>query len=256
MSCGRERLHARPEDRVGPEIPRAFREDVARRAAREPLQYITGVQEFWSLPFVVSSAVMIPRPETEMVVEACLARSATSAARIVDIGTGAGCIAVSVAREIPGALVHATDISEAALAVARLNAARNDVAGRIAFYRGDLFEPLENLGLERQVDFVLSNPPYIPEDDLSTLEPEVRDHEPRTALTPGPDALSVQRRIAAAAPRFLKPGAYVIIEFGLGQAAALREIYDRTAGMQVEEIRPDLAGIERVLVARSAAASA
>ena len=255
MNCDRAWLHAYPEQTIARDIARSYRERITRRATREPLQYITGLQEFWSLPFRVTPAVMIPRPETELIVEACVARCSKQEACVVDVATGSGCVAVAVARELPDALVHATDLAEDALAVARFNADRNDVGDRITFHRGDLYQPLSGLGLEGRVDFVLSNPPYIAESDLATLEPEVRDHEPRAALTPGPDPLSVHRRLAAQAPRFLAPGGFVIAEFGIGQTEAVSRAYAGVAGLEVEEIRKDLAGLDRVLVARASPAS-
>jgi release factor glutamine methyltransferase len=250
----RARLHAHPEEQVRPEIETTYHKSISRRASREPLQYITGRQEFWSLPFEVSPAVMIPRPETELIVEACVRLNSSDGPRILDVGTGSGCVAVAVAHELPGALVHATDLSEEALRIARLNASRNGVAGRISFHQGDLFEPLRCLALEGHADFVLSNPPYIAEADLETLEAEIRDHEPQLALTPGPDPLAIHRRIVETAPVFLKKGAWLIVEFGLGQGPALRDAYGGSPGLEVVEIRPDLAGNERVLVARSTSA--
>ena len=250
LRVGRAYLHAHPEESVAPHVVGSYRDGIVRRVAREPLQHITGMQEFWSLPFIVSPAVLIPRPETELIVETCVARHAAGTSRIVDIGTGSGCVAVAVAHAIPGALLYATDSSDEALAVARLNASRNDVGGRIEFYQGDLFEPLRDRGLERGIDFVLSNPPYIAEVDIETLEPEVRDYEPRRALTPGPDPLLIHRRIAEAAPEFLKAGGFLIVEFGLGQGPGIRKLYS-AARLEEVEIRPDLAGIDRVFVARA-----
>ena len=167
----RAHLHAEPESAVRDEDAARFRDLVARRAARVPLQHLTGVQEFWSLRFQVGPAVLIPRPESELLIEAFLRLNRRPDPIVVDVGTGSGCLAIAVAHETPGALVHATDVSEEALMVARLNAASLDVAGRIAFYRGDLLEPLGGLGLEGQVDFILSNPPYIGEGELASLEP-------------------------------------------------------------------------------------
>ena len=243
-------LHARPDETPREEDLARYRHLIARRAAREPLQYLTGVQEFWSLPFQVGPAVLIPRPESEGIVEAFLRINTRPDPLVVDVGTGSGCLAVAVAHELPGALLHATDASEEALALARLNASDNDVAGRIAFYHGDLLEPLRGLGLEKRVDAVLSNPPYIARDDLEGLEPEVRDHEPRSALTPGPDPLVVHARLAREAPPFLRPGGHLVVEFGQGQEGAMRDLYRGTPGVEVVEVRPDLAGVPRILVAR------
>lgn len=230
-----------------------YRELLDKRAGRVPLQHLTGTREFWSLPFHVSPEVLIPRPESEHLIEAFLRVNDRPDPLILDIGTGSGCLAVVAAREVPGALVHACDISEAALRIARLNASDNDVAGRIAFYHGDLFEPLRGRGLLGRVDVILCNPPYIAEKDLAALDPEVREHEPRVALTPGPDGLAVHRRLAAEAPEFLKPDGHLIVEFGLGQEDAVRAIYG--ASLEVVGVRRDLAGIPRVLVARRPAAT-
>ena len=248
MGVDRAHLHARPEEAVEEMDAARYRELVERRATRVPLQHLTGVQEFWSLPFHVSPAVLIPRPESEHLIEAFLGVNDRPNPLVLDIGTGSGCLAVAAAHEAPGALVHATDISEGALMLARLNASDNDVGGRIAFYHGDLFEPLRGRGLEGKVDVILCNPPYVSEAELAGLEPEVRDHEPRAALSPGPDGVAVHRRLAREAPAFLRPGGHLIAEFGAGQEEALREIYGPL--LEIVEIRTDLAGIPRVLVAR------
>jgi release factor glutamine methyltransferase len=248
----RAHLHAAPAAPVSIEDIARYRDLVARRAMRVPLQHLTGEQEFWSLRFEVTPAVLIPRPETEHVVEAFLELNRLPNPIVLDIGTGSGCLAIAVAHEVPGALVHATDLSEEALMVARRNATNLDVAGRIAFYRGDLFEPLEGRGLLGQVDFILSNPPYIAAADLASLEPEVRDHEPRQALTPGPDPFAIHRRLARESSAFLKPGGFLIVEIGQGQERSLGDLY-RTpgTGLGIVQERPDLAGIPRVLAARA-----
>jgi len=208
------------------------------------------MQEFWSLPFHVSPMVLIPRPESEVVVETVLRLAGRPDPLVVDVGTGSGCLAVALAHALPGALVHATDASEEALAVARLNAASNDVSGRIAFYHGDLLAPLASRGLEGRVDVLVSNPPYIREADLADLPPEVREHEPRAALVGGPDGLAVHRRLAREAPPFLGTGGLLVVEMGAGQDGELRVLYGPAAGLQVVEVAPDLAGIPRALAAR------
>jgi release factor glutamine methyltransferase len=227
-----------------------YRDVVARRAAREPLQYLTGVQEFWSLAFKVTPAVLIPRPETEGLIDAFLRLCETPDPVVLDIGTGSGCLAVTVAREIPGARVLAVDLSEAALAVARENAAAHGVAARIDFRRGDLFDPFRRPGsdLAGRVDFILTNPPYLGDDEFPGLMPEVRDHEPRGALSAGPDPLAAHRRLARECVEFLKPGGYLIAEMGLGQETALRPLYGGQPGLEVAVVNRDLAGIPRVLV--------
>src|SRR5439155_855140 len=219
------RLHAHPELSVEPAPAARYRSQIARRAAREPLQYLTGVQEFWSLAFKVTPAVLIPRPETEGIVEAFLRLNRSPEPVVLDIGTGSGCLAVAVARELPGARVHASDVSEEALCVARDNALAHGVAARIRFAAGDLFLPHRGTGLEGAVDFILSNPPYVSDDDLTRSPPEVRNFEPRAALAAGPDGLVFHRRLAREAGVFLKTGGHLIAEIGLGQEAALRDLY-------------------------------
>jgi len=228
-----------------------FRSLIARRASREPLQYLTGVQEFWSLAFRVTPAVLIPRPETEGIVAAFLSLRRSPSPLVLDIGTGSGCLAVVAAHETPGARVHASDISEEALAVARDNAAAHGVAGRLELRRGDLFAPHRGRGLEGRVDFILSNPPYLSEDELRRAQPEVRDFEPRAALLAGADGLDVHRRLAAEAADFLAAGGRLIAEIGLGQEGAARALYDRHPRLEVVAVESDLAGIPRVLVARA-----
>jgi release factor glutamine methyltransferase len=241
---------------------------VQRRAGREPVAYIVGHQEFWGLEFEVSPGVLIPRPETELVVESALAlfpashsapaklsRSGEALAgrlegnlfelEIADICTGSGCIAVAIARNCPSARITATDVSDAALEVARRNAVRHQVADRVAFRRADLFA-----GIGDTFDVVAANPPYVPEVDKASLQPEVRDHEPPLALFAGPDGLRVIRRLVSDAPDRLRPGGRLIFEFGFGQAGAVAELISRTPGLKMIELRPDLQGIPRVAIAQ------
>ncbi len=229
-----------------------FEKAVGRRARREPLQYITGMQEFWGLEFRVTPDVLIPRPETELIVEAALTvfKKGSRPTLIIDLCTGSGCIAVSLAKETAGSHVFATDKSAKALAVARQNASANGVADRIRFYEGDLFDPLEKLGIEGQVDLVVSNPPYVPSADSASLQPEVRDYEPSLALFSGPDGTELHWRIMSAAPRFLKKSGTLIMEMGLGQSAKLAQMVEKHGSYRSVDVLKDLAGIERVLVAR------
>jgi len=254
LGVARTRLHAHPETPVEPDDARRYRALVERRAAREPLQYLTGVQEFWSLPFRVTPAVLIPRGETELVVEACLDLNRQSDPRIVDIGTGSGCIAVSVAREVPGAEVYATDCSPAALEVARDNAAAHGVAARIRFAQGDLYDPLAGLDLDRRFDFILCNPPYVAASDVPALQQEVRDHEPLVALSPGDDPLAMCRRLVEGAPRFLRRGGFLLVEIGWCQEEAVRALFADRVDLAIAEVKRDLAGIPRVVIARMSAA--
>ncbi|MBM4125163.1 MAG: peptide chain release factor N(5)-glutamine methyltransferase [Nitrospira sp.] len=223
----------------------------ARRASREPLQYILGTQEFCGMEFTVGPEVLIPRPETEQVVEAVVRqRFAGSAPGIVDIGTGSGCIAVALARALPTAVVYATDRSAGALQMARANAARQGVEDRIRFFAGDLFEPLRGLGLEGRLEAIVSNPPYIPEGDVAGLQPEVRSFEPRLALAGGIDGLDVFRRLIAEAPEFLLPQGTLTLEVGQGQADAVAQLAEAQGGYGRAGRLRDAAGIERVVCFR------
>jgi release factor glutamine methyltransferase len=220
---------------------------VGARAARRPLQHLTGRQAFWHQELAVSPAVLIPRPETEILVEAALARLAGIPAPLVaDVGTGSGCIAIAVAAERPDAHVVATDISPDALIVARANAVRNAVGARVEFHAGDLLEPVSDLG---PLHAVLSNPPYIGEDERGSLEPEVRDHDPAIALFAPGERYSVYRRLAPMAHAVLAPGGWLLVEVGMGMADEVARIF-AAAGLAIDAIRPDLQGIDRVVVAR------
>jgi release factor glutamine methyltransferase len=212
---------------------------IARRAAREPVALITGVREFWGLEFEVSRDVLIPRPETELIVEAVRQRRAPGTLRtIVDVGTGTGCLAVALAREYREAKVAAIDISDAALAVARRNASRNRVDDRIAFVRGNLLDAVRG-----RVDVIVSNPPYVP--STVALAPESVNYEPAIALYAGADGLAVlERLIRAARARVVDDGLFVV-EFGFGQDDRVRALA-RESGWRAVEVVADLQGIPRV----------
>jgi release factor glutamine methyltransferase len=233
---------------VLPEGPAsAFLALIAARAGRRPLQHLTGRQAFWRHELVVSPAVLIPRPETEVLVEAALSRLAGMTAPLVaDVGTGSGCIAVSIAAERPDARVIATDLSPEALAVARQNAAHAGVADRIAFHEGDLLAPASDVA---PLHAVVSNPPYIDASERASLAPEVRDHEPALALFPPHDAYSVYRRLAPSAYDALAAGGWLIVEVGMGMADEVARI-GRSAGFGLDAILPDLQGIPRAVVLR------
>ena len=222
----------------------SFRAAVARRAKREPLQYIRAQAEFWSLPFTVSPAVLIPRSDTEVLVEEALKRIA-GPGRILDVGTGSGAIAIAIAHERPEAKVEAVDLSPEALAVARGNAEANGVAERVTLSQGDLRQ-LQGAGY----DLVVSNPPYIPSADLAALMPEVRQFEPLLALDGGADGLSAYRLLAVQARALLKPGGWLLLEVGINQAAAVTELL-RAAGLVEIFTRADYAGVARVVGGQS-----
>lgn len=230
---------------------RSFERDIERRKLREPLQYITGTQEFWGIPFMVTTDVLIPRPETEFVVEAALkALSEMSSSVIVDLCTGSGCIAISLAKELPKARFFATDLSDRAVLIAQENARKNGVADRIRFLEGDLFGPLEEMDLQGRIDCVVTNPPYVRSGELATLQPEVRDFEPALALVAGRSGTEIAERIIHQVPAYLRPGGSLIMEMGIGQAAALRKIIEDTHAFGPIGIVKDLAGIERVIITR------
>jgi release factor glutamine methyltransferase len=228
----------------------AYQALLGRRRAREPLAYLTRTKEFWSLPFTVSPAVLIPRPETETLVEAALARlSELQAPVIADIGTGCGAIAVAVAKALPHSRLYATEISSRALDVARQNAARHGVLERITFLHGDLVAPLLCLGLARHCDLMVSNPPYVATGELAGLLPEVR-HEPLEALDGGPDGLDICRRLIDGAPALLRPGGWLALEMAPGQGPSLGRILQEQDVFGDIEMIPDLSGRARVIVAR------
>ena len=216
---------------------------IDRRAAGEPLQYIVGHQEFYGLEFEVTPAVLIPRPETELIVEETIRLAASLAEpAIIDVGTGSGCIAVTLARELETARVMATDISAAALQVARRNAQKHGLSDRVQFLATDLLN-----GVAVKADFILSNPPYIAPHEIPTLQREVRDWEPHTALTDFSDGLQFYRRLLTEAPAHLKPKGYLIMEMGYQQAETIKALVDRTVWSEPKALR-DLQGIERTLV--------
>ena len=222
---------------------------LARRVGREPLQYILGTQEFCGLEFHVNPAVLIPRPETELLVEYVAQRiPAEREATIVDVCTGSGCIAVAIARLRPRARVIATDLSSPSLNVARQNAMRHEVGERITWLEGDLLRPLAEKGLEGRIDVIVSNPPYIAEADWTTLQPEVRLFEPRGALVAGPQGTELHERLLQEAGRYLSPGGALIMEIGAGQARAMRGIVEQIPGYRFHRLVYDEAGLERVVI--------
>lgn len=216
---------------------------IDRRSAGEPLQYIVGTQEFYGLEFEVTPAVLIPRPETELIVEETIRLAANlSEPVIIDAGTGSGCIAVTLARELETARVIATDISAAALQVARRNAQKHALTDRMQFIETDLLH-----GVAVKADFIVSNPPYIAPHEIPTLQREVRDWEPHTALTDNADGLQFYRRLLDAAPAHLKPNGFLILEMGYQQAETIKALVNRIVWSEPKALL-DLQGIERTLV--------
>jgi release factor glutamine methyltransferase len=233
----------------------SLRELLRRRRQRVPCQYLIGATEFYGLPLAVDERVLIPRPETEHVVEAALARLKTietpEALLVYDVGTGSGCLAVAIAHEEARCRVIASDASAAALEVARANAERNGVAERIVFVEGVLFEPFAQAGeSETGADAIVSNPPYVARGEWDALPDEIRLHEPREALDGGPDGLAVMRELVAAAPAHLKPGGWLLVEVGHAQADEVRALMAQTNALNEITIVRDYGGIERVVIGR------
>jgi len=277
LGCPRWQLMLEPHRRLSAEEFGQILRLLQRREQREPLAYILGTREFWSLPFSVSSGVLVPRPETETLVEAALAawgemRAACrlpgaqlqtpSAKRqapsdggreagptIVDLCTGSGAVAVALAKELPTARILATDVSWRALRVARSNAEQHGVAEHITFLRGHLCRAIDGHVPEESVDLMVANPPYIPTGELVTLMPEVQ-WEPRLALDGGADGLRVAREIIETSPSRIRPGGFLLLEIGAEQAEALQELAAASGRWEPARVRCDLAGRPRVVTAR------
>jgi release factor glutamine methyltransferase len=246
MACGvtHEAIVAEPRSRIGTEQATAYRLMIARRAAREPLSRIFGTREFYGRPFLLAPSVLDPRPDTETLIDAVIERFADRGPfRFLDLGTGSGNIALTILGELPNATAVATDLSPSALSVARANAARHGVLGRVGFLNANWFDAVEGL-----FDLLVSNPPYIPLSDIDRLEPEVRDHDPRSALDGGPDGLEAYRRITVGAKSRLAPGGCVMVEIGAGQEGDVGAIF-AAAGFRLDAARNDLAGLPRCLTA-------
>jgi len=227
-----------------------FRELVKRRGEGEPVAYLVGSREFFSLPFTVTKDVLIPRPETEgLVVRSLDLVKSAAAPRIADVGTGSGAIAVTLAKQLPQATLVATDIAPAALAVAKANAERHGVAERIAFVESDLLADPRAAG---PWDVIVSNPPYVRDDEYPALPRDVRDHEPKTALVAGPTGVEIVSRLVAEAAERLAPGGWLLVEIGPSTAAAAEAALAAQPGLVPGPTLKDLAGLPRIVQARKA----
>ena len=239
-------LYARPEHIPStPEIAR-FDSYLERRSRREPLQYISGVQEFYGLEFEVTPDVLIPRPETELLVEKTLEILRKSRGEVIcEVGTGSGCIVASILNELPNVRAIGLDRSPDALAIARRNSEKHGVSGRLELIESDVFASLS----DENFDVIVSNPPYVPIVEIAGLQPEVRDYEPHLALTDDLDGLSIIKRIVNDSPQYLKRRGHLIMEIGFNQSTVVVEMFDRTLWM-APELAPDLQGILRIVSAR------
>lgn len=240
LSIDRQLLVLRVQEPLAPELAARFEALLARRLQHEPTAQLVGVREFWSLPFRVDRRVLIPRPETELVVETALA-VAPGATRVLDVGTGSGVLAVALARELPRARVVALDRSPGALAIARENV--QQLAPRVRLVCGDLLAAIASCTF----DLVVANPPYVPTGEIARLAPELRDYEPRLALDGGADGLAVIRALLAEVPRVLLAGGWLVFELGAGQAGTVVQEAARETVWGPARVVRDLAGIERVM---------
>ncbi|MEK6759648.1 MAG: peptide chain release factor N(5)-glutamine methyltransferase [Deltaproteobacteria bacterium] len=254
IGCKRHTLFIEASKTLSEDQEGVFKRLIERRAKREPSQYITGEAEFYGFTFKVTKDTLIPRPETELLVDEALRCALHLAEKkpltIIDLCTGSGCIAVTMALKLPGSVVYATDISKAALKVAAENAELNNVADRVIFLEGDLFTALDGTPA-RLADIILSNPPYISESEIEILEPEVIVHEPKSALYGGPDGLAFYRRIITEAPERLSEGGFILLEMGFGQSEDIRGLMEKEHRYKDIAILKDYSGIERVIKGRA-----
>jgi release factor glutamine methyltransferase len=245
LGCPKIELYVRIDEEPPEAVRTAFREAIKKRAEGMPVAYLVGYREFYSLPFFVTPAVLIPRPETEtLVMEALRLLKPMAEPRVLDLCTGSGCVAVTIAKQHKTAKVVGTDISPEALAIATKNAERHSVTERVTLLQGDLTTPIAG----QAFDVVVSNPPYIAQSELPTLDPGVRNFEPMSALDGGPDGLDFYRRLAAEVPVILNPGGAVLVEIGPTQEAAVRDLF--AAQLEPGKTFKDQAGRPRVVTAR------
>lgn len=251
LDMDRAQLYAGLDEAIPTEVEDDYDRLLERRAGGEPTAYITGHREFYGLDFYVDSMVLIPRPESELLVELALKHAATSEkCLIADVGTGSGALVVALAKHLPNAIVYATDVSAEAIEVAAINCRRHGVADRVKLPQGDLLEPVPE-----QVDIIVANPPYVNGDDMLCLPREIREHEPRVALDGGADGLDVVRRLLPQVEAVLKPGGAFFMEMGYDQASRVSKLVCEIFPDSNIELVKDLAGIDRVLAVYTPVAS-
>ena len=240
-------LIAHPEYQLKEDEEKAFWDYIERRSRHEPFQHIAGKQEFWGLDFVVSPEVLIPRPETELIVEAGIEiLKDRENPKFCEVGIGSGCISVSILHDVKNATAIGLDISPEALKIARLNAENNQVSDRLTLKNSDVFSKIKRT---TEFDLIVSNPPYIPARDLPDLQAEVRDFDPHIALTDGKDGLSIIEKIIKRSPKYLKPNGFLLLEMGYNQSNDVGQMFDQTIWQEVNFF-PDLQGIPRMVKAR------
>lgn len=247
LGISEESFYSCPERNVSRNQRMEFLRLVSKRLEGMPLAYVIEEREFWSLPFKIAPGVLIPRPETELLVEKVIEFSSGEKEWIVDVGTGVGNIAVSLAKELPKAEIVATDVLQKALDTAELNAALHKIA-TVTFVKGSLFEPLEKLKLQEKCDFIVSNPPYVSEKEWTSLQEEIRNYEPKEALVAGESGLEFIERLIEGAPTFLKAGGFLCLEIGFGQKEKVLSLF----GDKWDDPRcfDDLSGIPRLITAK------
>ncbi|MCK4648841.1 peptide chain release factor N(5)-glutamine methyltransferase [bacterium] len=256
LEMARAELYLNPDYYLSNYERNLLKEAIQKRKNRLPLAYVTGQKGFYSLEFRVTPDTFIPRPETEFIIDAVLARLKSnvqgpkSKVKIIDLGTGCGNIAVTLARYVPHFRIYATDISKEALEVAKENAKKHKVENEITFLEGDLFSPLKNHHLKGKIDFLVSNPPYIVKREIDSLMPEVANYEPRIALDGGEDGFSFYGRIMEKAPEYLKSRGYLVLELGIDQVSRVKEIIEKTSKFESIEIIKDYSKIDRVIIAQ------
>jgi len=254
LDLSREDLYARLDGQFKEENRETLERLIERRISGEPLQYILGHQEFWSIDLKVDPRVLIPRPETEFLVEQALSILFEISHRrppyVLEIGTGSGAIAISLAKEVKDVFMVATDISREALRLAKENAQSAGVLHQIGFVNGDLFGPVQSLRDKEVFDLILSNPPYITRSEIRRLAREIKDFEPTLALDGGEDGMEFYRRITLEAPFYLRKGGWLLLEVGEGQGEEVTELIERSESFLEPNLLPDLSGIERVAKAQ------
>lgn len=255
LGCPREKLCLNHEMALGFPVKDLYCSLLERRARREPLSYIVGRREFWSLEFYVAPEVLVPRPETEMLVEVTLGLAKelnkNHPIKILDLGTGSGAVAVSLAKELGDVEIWATDLSARCLEVARSNALRHGVEEKIHFLQGDLFDPVK--GQLNFFDMVVSNPPYVRRRELKNLPPEVREWEPKAALDGGEDGLDFYRRIMAEGHLYLVDGGFVVLEIGADMGEEVCRLSAKAVGYSARSVRQDYAGKDRIVITQKLA---